>query len=745
MRRFFTFALASLLVLSFCACAFADAMLYRGQRSVAAVPSVDKNSVLCVSLEDLGRALGFTPHRENDELSLSLGNAVIRVSLGAAAGWYGYSIIPLYSAPFEQDGKIWLDSKSAAALFQGLSGRGVANRLRFVKVAGQAAAKHDYGDFGTAENTQAAKKSESQENIDEIISSTARTNQNPRQQQTAKLPQAQKRTRASDIEQQEQTQSPKIAEARQSQSQQKKIRASEIEQQEQTQSPKIAEARQSQSQQKKTRASEIEQQEQTQSPKIAEARQSQIQQKKIRASKAEQQEQDEQPVITASAKKSSGKSQPRMETFKPYDSRTDNEENYSGTIQGIRWTASEGTHKKIRAVVMADEGSDPQVFMDKGKLHALFSSSLENSKSIASPYAENVKAEIKSSVDGAELIFTPEGITKAEKLVLNNPRRIVFEFFYSEEANIAEPESPSAKTDIQLPGQVTETQTAKTPTATPTPTPMPSESAGKSATIVIDNSESERSRTPATMTPPSMITIPTSSKAAEKLKAEKSRKIIVIDPGHGGKDPGASHNGIMEKDINLAVGLEIHRALTARGYNPVMTRATDVYLTLQERTDIANNVEADLFVSVHVNALPKKKSTTGFEIYIMALPTDKDAMELAKIENREYVEGKGMDTANVDRKTEMLLRILGDMQQNNKISESTDFAAMLYNAGVRNGLRMRRVAQAPFFVLRGAGMPAVLLEVGFVTNENEAQLLTTQAYQQRIADAMSEGIANYLR
>ena len=129
----------------------------------------------------------------------------------------------------------------------------------------------------------------------------------------------------------------------------------------------------------------------------------------------------------------------------------------------------------------------------------------------------------------------------------------------------------------------------------------------------------------------------------------------------------------------------------------------------------------------------------------MALPTDKDAMNLAKIENREYVEGKGMDTSNVDRRTEMLLHILGDMQQNNKISESTDFAAALYNAGARNGLPMRRVAQAPFFVLRGAGMPAVLIETGFVTNATEAKKLTTSAYQQQIANAMAEGIANYLK
>ena len=120
-------------------------------------------------------------------------------------------------------------------------------------------------------------------------------------------------------------------------------------------------------------------------------------------------------------------------------------------------------------------------------------------------------------------------------------------------------------------------------------------------------------------------------------------------------------------------------------------------------------------------------------------------MNLAKVENREYVEGKGMDVANVDRRTEMLLKILGDMQQNNKISESTDFAAALYNAGVIGGLPMKRIAQAPFFVLRGAGMPAVLLEIGFLTNVTEARLLSAPAYQQKIADAMAAGIINYLK
>ena len=116
--------------------------------------------------------------------------------------------------------------------------------------------------------------------------------------------------------------------------------------------------------------------------------------------------------------------------------------------------------------------------------------------------------------------------------------------------------------------------------------------------------------------------------------------MVVLDPGHGGKDPGAAANGVREKDINLGIGLALEAVLKSRGFEVRMTRRTDVYLKLQERTDIANRADADVFVSIHANALPAKKSTAGFEIYIMALPTDKDALELAKIENREYEIGR---------------------------------------------------------------------------------------------------------
>ena len=236
----------------------------------------------------------------------------------------------------------------------------------------------------------------------------------------------------------------------------------------------------------------------------------------------------------------------------------------------------------------------------------------------------------------------------------------------------------------------------------------------------------------------------TPGKETRTAPKRNTKRIVVIDPGHGGKDPGAVANGIREKDINLAVSKYLLQRLEKMGYDARLTRSTDVYLTLQERTDLAHEWNADAFVSMHVNALPPGRHATGMEIYLMALPTDKDAMQLAKIENAELAEGNGDAAKAADKRTQTLLNILGNMQQNAKITESTDFAEYLFNAGKGGGIQMRRVAQAPFFVLRGASMPAVLVEMGFLTEKKEARLLAAKAYQERMATAIAAGIEKYL-
>ena len=628
--------------LIFCTNAYGDASLYQGPSYIGAVPTIENNSGpsvsegLFVPAEDVARLLGFSVSRSGDELLLSRGNTRIKLINNSAAAWRGLSLVPLQSAPFENNGRLWIDSYSAISLFQASAGSGANNKLRFnfnqssVSTVTASNAKVNEIDFGRFEPVIPTTASTTAANVKASPKTVAQVPANPVNTDTKTEPQSVS-----------------------------------------TKSTATT-----------TTASS--------------------------------------PATTLATNPTSSKKQPRFESFKLDDSRTEKSENYSGAIQSIRWTSQEGEHKKIRAVIMVNANAEPQVYMDKEELHALFSTSYENPETIASPY-ENIKLEARQNSKGVDLIFKPLRITKAEKVVLSNPRRIVFDFFFPSNVNIVSVNNaPQVVASKPVPPiQTTPTQTITKTITTPTPTKKPT------------------TTTAATQTTPQNILMIPMKKGA--------RKIVVVDPGHGGKDPGAADNGVTEKNVNLAIGLELEKVLVSRGYQVIMTRNTDVYLKLQERTDIANNANADLFVSIHVNALPSKKTMTGFEIYIMALPTDKDAMNLAKIENREYVEGKGLDTENVDKRTEMLLRILGDMQQNNKISESTDFAAALYNAGTRNGLPMRRVAQAPFFVLRGAGMPAVLLETGFVTNAAESQLLATQPYQQKIANAMAEGIINYLR
>lgn len=231
-------------------------------------------------------------------------------------------------------------------------------------------------------------------------------------------------------------------------------------------------------------------------------------------------------------------------------------------------------------------------------------------------------------------------------------------------------------------------------------------------------------------------------------KPRSGRKpIIVIDAGHGGHDPGAVANKIREKDITLRAATQLAKILKEKGADARLTRSTDVYLKLAERTAFANKNNADVFISLHCNAMPKGKTgVAGFEIYIMALPSDKDAMNLAIVENRE-ISGDAHSAAEIqkaDKKTQLLLKILGDMQQNDKIGASTELTEVLHKNAKSAGLPMRKVAQAPFFVLRGAGMPAVLVEMGYLTNATEAKRLNTASYREKICRSLADGIITFI-
>ena len=213
---------------------------------------------------------------------------------------------------------------------------------------------------------------------------------------------------------------------------------------------------------------------------------------------------------------------------------------------------------------------------------------------------------------------------------------------------------------------------------------------------------------------------------------------IVIDAGHGGHDPGAKANGLTESELTLDIALRLQKLLLKQpGVDVVMTRATNVFIPLEERTKIANREQADVFLSIHANA-SRNVRARGVETYFLNFATNPEAEAVAARENA----GSGQ-TMN------KLPDILRAIALNNKINESRDFADIVQRSMVRRlsttnkALRNIGVKQAPFVVLIGAQMPSVLAEMSFVTNKQDAALLKTGAYRQQIAEALLDAVLRY--
>ncbi len=213
---------------------------------------------------------------------------------------------------------------------------------------------------------------------------------------------------------------------------------------------------------------------------------------------------------------------------------------------------------------------------------------------------------------------------------------------------------------------------------------------------------------------------------------------IVLDPGHGGHDPGVHGNGVNESELVLDVSLRLRSCWRSQpGMDVVMTRDTDVFIPLEQRTAIANREGADLFLSIHANASRNLKAR-GVETYFLNFAANPEAEAVAARENS--ASGQTMHR---------LPDIVRAITLNNKIDESRDFAdavqkSMVRTLSTRNReLQDRGVKQAPFVVLIGAGMPSVLAEISFVSHRQEGQMLKTSAYRQQIAEALYDAIVKY--
>jgi N-acetylmuramoyl-L-alanine amidase len=217
---------------------------------------------------------------------------------------------------------------------------------------------------------------------------------------------------------------------------------------------------------------------------------------------------------------------------------------------------------------------------------------------------------------------------------------------------------------------------------------------------------------------------------------------IVVDPGHGGKDYGAPgyQKGVHEKDVVLAISKKLAAKLEKElGCEVVMTRTTDKYLTLEERTAIANTKSADLFISVHTNSHTDRRAY-GIETYFLNLATDNDAILVAAREN-----------ATSAKNISDLDSILNDLLHNVKVNESSRLAAHVQSSlcsGLSKNyskIKNKKVKQAPFYVLLGAQMPAILVETSFISNKTECERLVDSKYQDAMVQSITEGVQKYIR
>ena len=218
-------------------------------------------------------------------------------------------------------------------------------------------------------------------------------------------------------------------------------------------------------------------------------------------------------------------------------------------------------------------------------------------------------------------------------------------------------------------------------------------------------------------------------------------RVVIIDPGHGGEDPGTLGNGkLKEKDVVLDIGRRLASELSASpGYEVHMTRDGDYFVPLAKRKEMANAVEADLFISIHANSAPNRRAE-GTEVFFVSPrgASDQAARELADRENAADLVGGVSPDANED-----VLSILVDLKMSDSVQKSNDLATMMDNELGRRRVSECAVKQAGFVVLKSLTMPSVLVEVGFLTNSDDVERLKRNDYRQSYAECMAEAVHSY--
>ena len=379
----------------------------------------------------------------------------------------------------------------------------------------------------------------------------------------------------------------------------------------------------------------------------------------------------------------------------------------------------------------------PRVFIDFENTRPV-----EAIKDATIPFPDDVVRKVRigrQTESRTRVVMDLAGAGRYSVYTLYNPYRVVIDFTrlpIAPSALVAATTTPTAPVISQT--------SAKPDVAAPvlaaTPQPPPSKDANTPILRgPIDDPDPVPVETaaaaPSPPTPPS-VNRSGSFSLSRQLGLRVSR--VVIDPGHGGHDPGAKTKGLTEADLVLDVALRLEKLLSKQdGFEVVLTRRVDTFVPLEERTAIANREGADLFLSIHANA-STNSSARGIETYFLNLTANPDAEMVAAREN-----------AASSRSMNQLPDIVKAIALNNKIHESRDFASMIQSSlhsqlqKSDSSVRNLGVKQAPFMVLLGATMPSVLAEISFITNRQDAAMLKTEKYRQRIAEALYAGVLRY--
>jgi N-acetylmuramoyl-L-alanine amidase len=225
---------------------------------------------------------------------------------------------------------------------------------------------------------------------------------------------------------------------------------------------------------------------------------------------------------------------------------------------------------------------------------------------------------------------------------------------------------------------------------------------------------------------------------------DRSESLIVIDAGHGGHDGGATAKGKLEKDLVLQISKKLYSELKSEGYRVYLTRNSDRFLKLGQRTRVADRKDAKVFISIHANAISNKKQfnhVEGVETYFLQKTRDAKSQAIAARENASVLQGTDKLSRDV---------IIDSVLNGPKIIQSHKLAIDVQKNIVKNlqsaykNVKDGGVRPAPFWILVGASRPSILIEVGYITNDKERQRLFTSNYQDEIAEGVVEGVNNYL-